>query len=168
MKWFSSGCVLPNVTVTLPSCSFFFSRVSLLLEGSLHYIVLHYSILSSTCLLSSLVLEFLFLLSQLFDFLGVKVIQNTVQRSSPHKCGQESCYNAFNAVVVAFSQDISASLSLPCTPVSYLHLWNFLEGGLSGRRGLSYRHMPDPRRVFLSNQYPWTLTCSTVSYGISL
>ena len=169
MKWFSSGCVLPNATVTLPSCSFFFSRVSLFLqEVSLHYIVLHCSILSSTCLSSSLVLEFLFLLSQLFDFLRVKVIQNTVQRSSPHKCGQESCCNAFNAVVAAFSQDISASLPLPCTLVSYLHLQNFLEGGLRGRQGLSYRHMPDPRRVFLLDQYPWTLTCSTVSYGVSL
>ena len=102
MKCFSSGCVLPNATVTLPSCSFFFSRVPLLLEVSLHYIVLHCSILSSTCLSSSLVLEFLFLFSQLFDFLGVKVIQNTVQRSSLHKCGQESCCNAFNAVVAAF------------------------------------------------------------------
>ena len=26
----------------------------------------------------------------------------TVQRSSPHKCGQKSCYSAFNAVVAAF------------------------------------------------------------------
>ena len=91
---------------------FLFLSCPLLLEVLLHYIVLHCSILSSTCLPSSLVLEFLFLLSQLFDFLGVKVIQNTVQRSSPHKCGQESCCNAFNAVVAAaFSQDISASLS---------------------------------------------------------
>ena len=46
----------------------------LLLEVLLHYIVLHCSILSSTCLSSSLVLEFSLLLSQLFDFLGVKVI----------------------------------------------------------------------------------------------
>ena len=168
MKWFSSGCVLPNATVTLPSCSFFFSRVSLLLEGSLHYIVLHCSILSSTCLSSSLVLVFLFLLSQLFDFLGVKVIQNTVQRFSPHKCGQESCCNAFNAVVAAFSQDISASLSLPCTLVIYIHLWNFLEGGLRGSRGSPHRHMPDPRRVFLLDQYPWTLTRSIISYEVSL
>ena len=40
----------------------------------------------------------------------------TVQGSSPHKCGQKSCYNAFNAVVVAFLLDIStfwgSSLSL--------------------------------------------------------
>ena len=145
-----------------------FSLVPFLLEVSLHYIIFHCSILSSTCLPSSLVLEFLFLLLQLFDFLGVKVISNTVQRFSPHKCGQESCCNAFNAVVAAFSQDISASLSLPCTLVSYLHLWNFLEGGLRGRRGLSYRHMPDPRRVFLSDQYHWTLTRSTVSYEVSI
>ena len=75
----------------------------LLLEGLLHYIVLHCSIPSSTCLSSSLVLEFPLLLSQLFDFLGVKMIFNTVQGFSPHKCGQESCCNAFNAVVAAFS-----------------------------------------------------------------
>ena len=73
----------------------------LLLEGLLHYIVLHCSIPSSTCLSSRL--EFPLLLSQLFDFLGVKMIFNTVQGSSPHKCGQESCCNAFNAVVAAFS-----------------------------------------------------------------
>ena len=96
------------------------------------------------------------------------MIENTIQRSFPHKCGQESCCNAFNAVVAAFSKDISAFLSLPCTFVIYLHLWNFLEGGLRGRRGPPHRHMPDPRRVFLSDQYPWTLTCSTVSYEVSL
>ena len=139
-----------------------------LLEVLLHYIVLHCSILSSTCLLSSLVLEFPLLLSHLFDFLGIKVIQNTVQGSSPHKCGQESSCKAFNAVIAAFSQDISASLSLPCALVIYLHLWNFLEGGLRGSRGSSHRHMPDPRRVFLSDQPPWILTRSTVSYKGSL
>ena len=35
-------------------------------------------------------------------------------------------------MVTAFSQDISASLSLPCALVIYLHLWNVLEGGLRG------------------------------------
>ena len=74
-----------------------------LLKGLLHYIVLPCSIPSSTCLSSSLVLEFPLLLSQLFDFLGIKIIFNTVQGSSPHKCGQESSCNAFNAVVAAFS-----------------------------------------------------------------
>ena len=74
-----------------------------LLKGLLHYIVLPCSIPSSTCLLSSLVLEFPLLLSQLFDFLGIKIIFNTVQGSSPHKCGQEGRCNAFNAVVAAFS-----------------------------------------------------------------
>ena len=80
-----SDGVLPDATVTLPLCSFFFSRdPPLLLEVLLHYIVLLCSILLSTCLPSSLVLEFLSPLSQLFDFLGVKVVENTVQRSSPH------------------------------------------------------------------------------------
>ena len=71
-------------------------------------------------------------------------------------------------MVAAFSQDISASLSLPCALVIYLHLWNFLEGGLRGSRGLSHRYMPDPRRVFHSDQPPWILTRSTVSYKGSL
>ena len=76
--------VLLNATVYLPQC---FSLISLdlfLLEASLYYIVLLYSILPSTCLLSSLVLEFSSPFPQLFDFLGVKVVENTVQRSTPH------------------------------------------------------------------------------------
>ena len=103
IKYFSLSCVLPDATVILHSCSFFLFSDPLLLEVLPHYIVLYCSILSSTCLPSSVVLEFLFLPLQLFDFLGVKVINNTVQRSTPHKCGQESCCNAFNAVVAAFS-----------------------------------------------------------------
>ena len=71
-------------------------------------------------------------------------------------------------MVAAFSQDISASLSLPCALVIYLHLRNFLEGGLRGSRGPSHRHMPDPMRVFLSDQPPWILTRPTVSYKGSL
>ena len=58
------------------------------------------------------------------------MVVNTVQRSSPHKCGQESCCDVFNAVVVAFSLDISVFLSLPCTFEVYLRRWSFLEGGL--------------------------------------
>ena len=79
-----------------------FSR-PFLMKGLLHYIVLHCSILSSTCLSSSMVLEFPLPPLQLFDFLGIKMTFNTVQGSSPHKCGQESSYDAFNAVVAAFS-----------------------------------------------------------------
>ena len=79
-----SDGVLPDATVTLPLCSLFFSCHPFLLEVLLHYIVLLCSILPSTCLPSNLVLEFLSPLSQLFDFLGVKVVENTVQRSSPH------------------------------------------------------------------------------------
>ena len=75
----------------------------LLPKGLLHYIVLPYSILSSTCLSSSLVLEFPLPFLQLFDSLGIKMTFNTVQGSSPHKCGQESSCDAFNAVAAAFS-----------------------------------------------------------------
>ena len=58
--------------------------ILLLLEVLLHYIVLLYSILPSTYLSSSFVLEFLSPFPQFFDSLGVKVVENTVQRSSPH------------------------------------------------------------------------------------
>ena len=76
--------VLLNATVYLPQ---YFSLISfdfLLLEALLYYIVILYSILPSTCLLSSLVLKFFSPFPQLFDFLGVKVVVNTVQRSFPH------------------------------------------------------------------------------------
>ena len=79
-----SDGVLPSTTVNLPQCfSLIFSDPPLL-EALLYYIVLLYSISPSICLLSSLVLEFLSPFPQPFDFLGVKVVENTVQRSSPH------------------------------------------------------------------------------------
>ena len=122
-----------------------------LMKGLFSYIVLHYSILSSTCLLSSLVLQFPLPFLQLFDFLEIKITFNTVQGSSPHKCGQESSCKAFNAVIAAFPLDISASLSLPFTLATYPHLWNFLESGLKESRGTSQQRTPGPRRVFLSD-----------------
>ena len=54
------------------------------------------------------------------------MVENTVQRSSPHYCGQESCCSAFNAVVVAFPK-IFVSLSPPYAPKVYLRCWNLLE-----------------------------------------
>ena len=145
---------------------FFFSFVSsFLMKGLFHYIVLHCPIPLSTCLSSSPVLEFPFPFLQLFDFLGIKITFNTVQGSSPHKCGQESSCDAFNTVITAFSQDISASLSLPYALVIYLYLWNFLEGRLRESRGSSHHQTSCPRRVFLSDQPLWILTRSTVSYN---
>ena len=76
--------VLLSVTVYLPQCFSLISFNPPLLEALFYYIVLLYSIPLSTCLLSSLVLEFLSPFPQLFDFLGVKVVENTVQRPSPH------------------------------------------------------------------------------------
>ena len=79
-----SNGVFPGATVNLPQCFSLISFDSPLLEALLHYIVLLYSISLSTYLLSNFVLEFLSPFSQLFDFLGVKVVENTVQKSSPH------------------------------------------------------------------------------------
>ena len=76
--------VLLSATVYLPQCFSLISFDPFLLEALLYYIFLLYSIPPSTCLLSNIVLEFLSPLPQLFDFLGVKVFENTVQRSSPH------------------------------------------------------------------------------------
>ena len=79
-----SDDVLPSATVNLPQCfSLIFSDPPLL-EALLYYIVFLYSISPSICLLSSLVLEFLSPFPQPFAFLGVKVVENTIQRSSPH------------------------------------------------------------------------------------
>ena len=79
-----SDGVLPNATVILLQYFSFIFSDPLFLEVLLHYIVLLYSILPSNCLLSNFVLEFLSPFPQLFDFLGVKVVENTIQRSSPH------------------------------------------------------------------------------------
>ena len=79
-----SDGVLPNATVILSQCFSLIFSDPFLLEVLFHYIVLLYSISPSTCLLSSFVLEFLSPFPQLFDFLGVKVVKNTVQRSSLH------------------------------------------------------------------------------------
>ena len=76
--------VLLNATVYLLQCSSLISLHPLFLEALLYYIVIFHSILPSTCLLSNPVLEFFSHFPLLFDFLGVKVVVNTVQRSSPH------------------------------------------------------------------------------------
>ena len=55
----------------------------------------------------------------------------TVQGFSPHKCGQKSCCNAFNAVVVVFLLDISVFLSSSYVPEVHPYRWKFLEGHLS-------------------------------------
>ena len=76
--------VLVNTTMYLLQCSSLISLDLLSLEALLYYIVILHSILPSTCLLSNPELEFFSPFPPLFDFLGVKVVVNTVQRSSPH------------------------------------------------------------------------------------
>ena len=44
-------------------------------------------------------------------FLSCDLPKNTIQRSTPHKCGHKSRYNAFNVVVAAFLQMFWSLLS---------------------------------------------------------
>ena len=83
------------------------------------------------------------ILSSFSGFLWAVVVENTVQRSSPHYCGQESCCSAFNAVVAVFSQDIYMFFSLLCALEVYLHCWNVLEDYPSQAKA----HMTDIRQV---------------------
>ena len=76
--------VLFNTTVYLLQCFSLIFLDLLFLEALLYYIVLLHSILPSTCLLSNPVLKFFSPFPLLFDFLGVKVVVDTVQRYSPH------------------------------------------------------------------------------------
>ena len=76
--------VFLSATVYLLQCFSLISLDPLFLEALLYYIVILHSILLSTCLLCNPVLEFFSPFPLLFDFLGVKVVVNTVQRSSPH------------------------------------------------------------------------------------
>ena len=55
----------------------------------------------------------------------------TVQGSSPHKCGQKSCWSAFNAVVTAFPLNISIFLSSPYVLEVHPHRWRLLEDHLN-------------------------------------
>ena len=87
--------------------------------GRLHRTLVHHlNLYSSICLIKHF--SWLSMNSSGWDY--------TVQRSSPHKCGQKSCCSAFNVVVVAFPLNISVFLSSPYVPEVYPHRWRFLEG----------------------------------------
>ena len=79
-----SDGVLPSATVNLPQCFSLIFFDPFLLETLLRYIVLLFPIPPSTCLLSSIVLESLSIFPHLSYFLRIKVVENIVQRSSPH------------------------------------------------------------------------------------
>ena len=87
--------------------------------GHLHRTLVHHlNVYSSICLIKHLL--WLSVNSSGWAYI--------VQRSSPHKSGQKSCCNTFNAVVAAFSLDISVFLSSRNVPEVYPHRWRLLEG----------------------------------------
>ena len=81
-------------------------------------LVYHLNLYSSICLIKHL--PYLFVNGSGWDY--------TVQRSSPHKCGQKSRCSSFNAVVTAFPLDISVFLSSLYVLEVYPHRWRLLEG----------------------------------------
>ena len=62
-------------------------------------------------------------------FLSDDLLGNTVQRSTPHKYGHKSRYNAFNVVVAAFPQIF---WSLPSSSEASLCGGNFVENHYNG------------------------------------
>ena len=116
---YSSSFSIPFYYISPPSPLWrVFHIIYTCLGHPYHTLVYHLNLYSSICLIKHL--PCLSVNSSGWDY--------TVQRSSPHKCGQKSCYNAFNAVVAAFPLDISVFLSSPYVPKVYSHRWKFLEG----------------------------------------
>ena len=121
MCYSSSFSILHRVFFWIPPLWRVFHIISTFL-GHLHRTFVHpLTLHSSMCLIKRL--PWLSVNGRGWDY--------TVQRSSPHKCGQESCCNAFNAVVAAFPLDISVLLSSPYVPEVYPHRWSLLESHLS-------------------------------------
>ena len=60
-------------------------------------------------------------------FLSCDLPGNTVQRSTPHKCGHKSRYNAFNMVVAVFLQIFWSLPSSPYVREASLRGGNFME-----------------------------------------
>ena len=65
-------------------------------------------------------------------FLSGDLPGNTVQRSTPHKCGHKSRYNAFNVVVAAFLQIFWSLPSSLCVREASLHGGKFVENHYNG------------------------------------
>ena len=65
-------------------------------------------------------------------FLSDDLPGNTIQRSTSHKCGHKSRYNAFNVVVAAFLQIFRSLPSSWCVCEVSLHGENFVENHYNG------------------------------------
>ena len=65
-------------------------------------------------------------------FLNCDLLENTVQRSIPHKCGHKSKYNAFNVIVAAFLQIFWSLPSSLYVREASLRDGNFVENYYSG------------------------------------
>ena len=110
-----------SLSFLIPSYERSFTLYSFLLDHLHRTLVYHLNLYSSICLIKHLF--WLSVNSGGWDY--------TVQRSSPHKCGQKSCCNVFNVVVAAFFLDISMFLPSSYVPEVYPYCWKLLEGHIS-------------------------------------
>ena len=93
IKWSQLGISMVWI-ITMSSLPF--STPPSLREDLSCYIALSRSFVSYTCWSSKPLLD------PFWPSVSCGSQGNTVQKSSPHKCGQKSSYSAFNAVVAAF------------------------------------------------------------------
>ena len=100
-------------------------------------------------------------------FLSCDLPRNTVQKSTPHKCGHKSRYNAFNVVVAVFLQIFWSLPSFLYVCGASLHGGNFVENYYNGlskqlnrvqyiRGGISHRKasqlFPTPKTLVSKSQ----------------
>ena len=126
------------ISFLFPFLSLFFLP-PLLMEDISHYIVLLELSSPYTCSSFKPSLEYLShhlsicpitLLLQLF--LSCDLPGNTIQRSTPHKCGHRSRYNTFNVVVAAFLKIFWSISSFLYVHEASLCGGNFMENYYSG------------------------------------
>ena len=65
-------------------------------------------------------------------FLNDNLLGNTIERSTPHKCGHKSRYNAFNVKVAAFLQIFWRLPHFQCVCEAFLRGGNFVENHYNG------------------------------------
>ena len=85
-------------------------------------------------------------------FLSCDLPGNTVQRSTSHKCGHKSRYNAFNVVIAAFLQIFWSLPSFPYIREASLNGGNFVKNYYNdlSKQLNRVQQIPYPRRLFFS------------------
>ena len=105
-------------------------------------------------------------------FLSCDLPGNTIQRSTPHKCGHKSRYNTFNVVVAAFLQIFWNLPFSPCVREASLRGRNFVENYYNGsskqlNRVQQIRGEISPQKAFRLFPTPKILVDKSQQFSIS-